>query len=46
MKLSRESVVVTRPVRVECIPDGTPLDLEAGTQAQITQALDEKPAHA
>ena len=39
MKLSRESVVVTRPVRVECIPDGTPLDLEAGTQAQITQAL-------
>lgn len=35
----REPVVTTRPVRVECVPDGRPADLPAGTPAQITQAL-------
>lgn len=34
-----ESVVTTRPVRVECIPDGTPVELPAGTGAQIAQAM-------
>jgi probable FeS assembly SUF system protein SufT len=35
----REPVVTTRAVRVECVPDGRPADLPAGTPAQITQAL-------
>jgi probable FeS assembly SUF system protein SufT len=35
----RESVVVRRPVQVELIPQGTPIELEAGTLAEITQAL-------
>ncbi len=35
----REAVVTSRAVRVECIPDGTPLELPGGTQAQLTQAL-------
>ncbi len=35
----RESVLLRRPVQVECIPDGTPLDLEEGTWGQLTQAL-------
>ena len=39
MKRHREDVLVRRPVRVECIPDGAPMDLEAGSLAQITQAL-------
>ena len=39
MRPVRESVVVTRPVTVERIPDGTPLELEPGTPAQVTQAL-------
>ena len=39
MKRHREDVLVRRPVRVECIPDGSPMDLEAGSLAQITQAL-------
>lgn len=39
MKAPRETVVVTRPVQVECVPDGTPLELPAGTVAQVTQAL-------
>jgi probable FeS assembly SUF system protein SufT len=39
MRAKRESVVVLRPVQVDRVPDGTPLDLPAGTAAQITQAL-------
>jgi len=38
-KRHREDVLVRRPVRVERIPDGSPMDLEAGSLAQITQAL-------
>lgn len=39
MKQRREAVVTRRPVRVERIPDGTPLELPAGTVATLTQAL-------
>lgn len=39
MKSWREPVVVNRLVKVECVPDGTPLELPAGTKAEITQAL-------
>jgi probable FeS assembly SUF system protein SufT len=39
MKRQREDVLVRRAVRVERIPDGSPIDLEAGILAQITQAL-------
>jgi len=39
MKGRRETVMVRRPVGVECIPDGTPFELEPGMMAQITQAL-------
>ena len=39
MKRHREDVLINRPVRVERIPDGSPMDLPAGTLAQITQAL-------
>ncbi|MBE2242827.1 MAG: putative Fe-S cluster assembly protein SufT [Burkholderiaceae bacterium] len=39
MKSWREPVVTNRPVQVERVPDGTPLDLPAGTHAEITQAL-------
>jgi len=39
MRPQREPVVTQRAVRVECIPDGRPADLPAGTLAQITQAL-------
>lgn len=39
MRPLREPVVTTRAVRVECVPDGRPADLPAGTPAQITQAL-------
>lgn len=39
MKQRREAVVTRRPVRVERIPDGTPLELPAGTAAMLTQAL-------
>ena len=39
MKRQREDVLVRRAVCVERIPDGSPIDLEAGTLAQITQAL-------
>ena len=39
MKQRREAVVIRRAVRVERIPDGTPLELPAGTAAQLTQAL-------
>ena len=39
MMPQRESVVTTRPVHVECIPDGTPFELPEGFPAQITQAL-------
>ncbi len=39
MSRRRESVIVRRPVTVECIPDGTPVELDAGTLAEITQAL-------
>lgn len=39
MKRHREDVLIRRPVRVDRIPDGSPLDLAAGGLAQITQAL-------
>ncbi|MEO7245041.1 MAG: putative Fe-S cluster assembly protein SufT [Rubrivivax sp.] len=39
MKVQREPVTVQRAVRVERIPDGTPMDVPAGTVAQLTQAL-------
>ena len=39
MSRRRESVVVRRPVTVECVPDGSPFELEPGAVAQITQAL-------
>jgi len=39
MRRQRESVIVRRPVQVELIPHGTPIELEAGTLAEITQAL-------
>lgn len=39
MRHSRESVLVRRPVQVELVPHGTPVELEAGTLAEITQAL-------
>lgn len=39
MKRHREDVLIHRPVRVERIPDGSPMDLPAGELAQITQAL-------
>ena len=35
----RDTVLVRRPVRVERIPDGTPLELAPDTWAQVTQAL-------
>ncbi len=39
MKHRRESLVTSRPVRVERIPDGTTLELPEGTATQLTQAL-------
>ncbi|AIP51941.1 putative Fe-S cluster assembly protein SufT [Burkholderia pseudomallei] len=39
MRHSRESVVLRRPVKVGCVPSGAPLELPAGTAAEITQAL-------
>ncbi|MDO9198305.1 putative Fe-S cluster assembly protein SufT [Rhodoferax sp.] len=39
MSRQRETVVIRRPVRAESIPDGTVIELPAGTRAQITQAL-------
>lgn len=35
----RESVEIERPVRTERVPDGSPIELEAGTPVLITQAL-------
>ncbi|HTI45488.1 MAG TPA: putative Fe-S cluster assembly protein SufT [Casimicrobiaceae bacterium] len=39
MRANREAVTVVRAVQVECVPDGTPFELPAGTIAHITQAL-------
>lgn len=39
MRRARESVIVRRPVRVELVPSGAPIELEPGTLAEITQAL-------
>lgn len=39
MRRTREDVTIDRPVRVERIPDGTLVELPAGTAAEITQAL-------
>jgi probable FeS assembly SUF system protein SufT len=39
MKPRRESVILRRPVTLECVPDGTPVELDAGEIAQVTQAL-------
>ena len=39
MKRMREDGLINRPVTVERIPDGTPMDLPGGLWAQVTQAL-------
>jgi len=39
MKHLYEAVVTTRPVILGRVPDGTPVELPAGTPAQIAQAL-------
>ncbi|NMM79029.1 putative Fe-S cluster assembly protein SufT [Acidovorax sp. SRB_14] len=39
MKRHREDVQIRRPVRVERVPDGSPMELPAGALAQVTQAL-------
>lgn len=39
MRPRREPVILRRLVTVECIPDGTPFELEPGWTAEITQAL-------
>ena len=39
MKRMREDVLINRPVSVERIPDGTPMELPSGLWAQVTQAL-------
>ena len=39
MKRMREDVLINRPVTVERIPDGTPMELPGGVWAQVTQAL-------
>ncbi len=39
MQRHREDVLIRRPVRVERVPDGSPVELPAGGLAQITQAL-------
>lgn len=39
MSRRREMVQLTRAVQVECVPDGTPLELQAGRRAEVTQAL-------
>lgn len=39
MRPRRESVILRRRVTVECIPDGTPFELEPGDVLQIAQAL-------
>lgn len=39
MRLHRESVTTTRAVQVERVPDGTAIELPAGTAAHVTQAL-------
>lgn len=35
----RDTVLLRRPVRVERVPDGTPIELATGTWGQVTQAL-------
>jgi probable FeS assembly SUF system protein SufT len=39
VRRQRESVIVRRPVQVDLIPHGTPIELAPGTLAEITQAL-------
>lgn len=39
MSRERDTVQLCRPVQVERIPDGTPVDLAEGAWGQITQAL-------
>jgi probable FeS assembly SUF system protein SufT len=39
MRPHREPAMTARAVRVERVPDGTPIELPAGTAVQITQAL-------
>jgi len=39
MSRERDTVQLRRPVQVERIPDGTPVDLAEGAWGQITQAL-------
>ena len=39
MRRNRETVLVRRTVQVELVPAGTPVELEEGTWAEVTQAL-------
>jgi hypothetical protein len=39
MRRHRETVLVRRTVQVELVPAGTPVELEEGTWAEVTQAL-------
>jgi probable FeS assembly SUF system protein SufT len=39
MMRARETVITSRPVDVQRVPDGTPMQLPAGTTGQISQAL-------
>ncbi|MBS0312929.1 MAG: putative Fe-S cluster assembly protein SufT [Proteobacteria bacterium] len=39
MRGTRENVIIRRPVQVELVPSGTPVELELGMIGQITQAL-------
>lgn len=39
MKRLREDVLINRPVTVERIPEGSPMELPGGIWAQVTQAL-------
>lgn len=39
MSRARETVLLRRPVQVERIPDGTPVELAEGAWGQLTQAL-------
>lgn len=39
MRLQQEKTVTTRAVNAQCVPSGEPIEVPAGTQVTITQAL-------
>ncbi len=39
MRAPRETVMFRRPVMVELVPYGTPIEMDAGMMAQVTQSL-------